>query len=535
MKELVNFEHFRIIKEAEARLEAHLDRVVEQAINEANPAQNQAGALFQNPVKFMKIKNNAKKYQQALVQKALNNVDYEKKKQAAGGEVDRDKLEVLRQANAAKNQALTDKASAISDRMTTLATSPGLQAVKSLAISKAKVAAAETALKAADAEETKRLKIQIKNLNAKAAEAEKAIKDYEKDEPKQENPQEAPQPQEAPKVKDDTKIKIKSEPDTKAIDDAKTAVDNAKAKYDQVKNGDDEGAKIDAEIAFKQAQQKKAKLEDNDELYQGLGNDIGELMTKKQELAKEPKSDETATDEVEIRRAEESLATHRKDVLDPLTDDLKKMKAESDPDEKELKKLEELVQKANLQDLRLQHTLAKAKGDEKEMETIKASIKEITDKLGTSEEAESTESGEEDEETSTEDKTPEFSSGVADNTGDEGNRDPIASLEKDIADFDKNIETEMATVAKLKKDLDQAKRDVSTGRGSDAEVLKIQKSLDDSNEDLAELKRRKADTKKKIDSLQKESVTYISESVADKFRHLMTERKNKSDVSGKKN
>jgi outer membrane protein TolC len=82
----------------------------------------------------------------------------------------------------------------------------------------------------------------------------------------------------------------------------------------------------------------------------------------------------------------------------------------------------------------------------------------------------------------------------------------------------------MATVAKLKKDLDQAKRDVSTGRGSDEEVLKIQKSLDDSNEDLAELKKRKADTKKKIDSLQKESVTYIGESVSSKFRQLMTER-----------
>jgi len=198
-------------------------------------------------------------------------------------------------------------------------------------------------------------------------------------------------PQEPPKVKDDKKE------DGAAIEAAQKEIDAAKANVEKTKDGDDEAAKIDAKIKFKQAQQKKAKLQGNDELYQGLGNDIGELMKDKQELKSKPKT-------------------------------------ETEPE------------------------------------------------------------------------------------------DPVASLEKDIADFDKNIETEMATVAKLKKDLEQAKRDVSTGRGSDTEVLKIQKSLDDSNEDLAELKKRKADTKKKISSLQKESVTYLSESVADKFRYLMSER-----------
>jgi outer membrane protein TolC len=196
-------------------------------------------------------------------------------------------------------------------------------------------------------------------------------------------------PQEPPKVKDDKKE------DGAAIEAAQKEIDAAKANVEKTKDGDVEAAKIDARIIFKQAQQKKAKLQGNDELYQGLGNDIGELMKDKQGL---------------------------------------KSKTETEPE------------------------------------------------------------------------------------------DPVASLEKDIADFDKNIETEMATVAKLKKDLEQAKRDVSTGRGSDTEVLKIQKSLDDSNEDLAELKKRKADTKKKISSLQKESVTYLSESVADKFRYLMSER-----------
>ena len=311
MKELVNFEHFRIIKEAEARLEAHLDRVVEQAINEANPAQTQAGALFQNPVKFMKIKNNAKKYQQALVQKALNNVDYEKKKQAAGGEVDKDKLEVLKQANAAKNQALTDKATAISDRMTTLATSPGLQAVKSLAISKAKVAAAETALKAADAEETKQLKIQIKNLNAQAAKAEQAIKDYEKaEEPKAEEPkaEEQPQQQTEPKVKDE---KPAAETEPKAEPKAEPATKETAAEKKERERKEGISKKIeDAMSAIQKAEGDKAiaqkeKEELSKELKAAKGTD------NENSLAKEVADADRAVKDIET-----SIEDLRKNVKD---------------------------------------------------------------------------------------------------------------------------------------------------------------------------------------------------------------------------
>ena len=397
--QLVNFEHFNIINEANQKLDAYLDSVVGYSVNEAEAQpKTKIGAAIGSPVKFIKIKNNAKKYQQALVQKALNNVDYEKKKQAAGGEVDKNKAEVLKAANTAKNQALTDKATAIADRMKDLATSPGLQKVKTLAISKAKVAAAETALKGADAEETKQLKIKIKELNAKAADAEQAIKDYEKDEPaKAETPQEAPAQQEAPRVKDDAPEKPDNTEKIAALDSKLEGLKkDKKTKEDQL-NSKNHPDVLAVEVAIKSAELEKAKLGDNPESV---------------------KSAETA--------------------------------------------------------------LKAAQEDKK--------------------------------------------AAVAAETEDGGGSDPIASLEKDIADFDKNIETEMTTVAKLKKDLDQAKRDASTGRGSDAEILKIQKSLDDSNEDLAELKKRKADTKKKIDSLQKESVTYLGESVSSKFRQLMTER-----------
>jgi len=74
------------------------------------------------------------------------------------------------------------------------------------------------------------------------------------------------------------------EPTQEELDAADKGVSDAKASYDEVKDGDDEKAKLQAEIKVKQAQQKRAKLKDNDELYQGLGDDIGELMKKIQAL-----------------------------------------------------------------------------------------------------------------------------------------------------------------------------------------------------------------------------------------------------------
>ncbi len=68
------------------------------------------------------------------------------------------------------------------------------------------------------------------------------------------------------------------------LDAADKDVSDAKAAYDEVKDSDDEKAKLQAEIKFKQAQQKRAKLKGDDELYQGLGGDIGELMKKIQAL-----------------------------------------------------------------------------------------------------------------------------------------------------------------------------------------------------------------------------------------------------------
>ena len=298
---LLYFEGYKMLNESSKSFEADLDKTLNENI----------GAALGSPIKFMKIKKNAKKYQQALVQIAINSLDFEKKK--AAGNMDKDKADVLKAANAQKNQALKDQASAISDRMDQLATTDGLKKVASIAKNKSRMAAAETALKTADGEEAKALKLKIKGLNAKVAADQKELKDYEKADDKK---------------ADDT-------PNQQNLDNVKTD------------------------------------------------------------------------------------------------------------------------------------------GKDKDL-----------------------------------DKTPD---------------DPGAKLEADIAAFNNNIEAERTTMNKAVKDLEQAKRDLKTGRGSEEQVQKLQKAIEDSKEDIAELKKREADAKKQLANLSKpkESFQPLEESVSEKFRRLM--------------
>ena len=357
--------------------------------------------IASNPIKWKKIKNNAKKYQQTKVQVALNNVDYEKKKQASKGELDKKTNDTLKAANAAKNQALKDKASAIGQRMKDLATTDPLKKVVTIATTKANLAAAETALKAADGEESKQLKIRIKKLAGKASDAQQALKDYESEGGEK---KEVELPGEKEKAAKAEKEKLEKEKANKAKEAVEGEITKAKAAYDKVKDGEDEKAKLQAEIKFKQAQQKKAKLDANDELFQGLGDDIGEIM--------------------------------------------KKIKA-LDPD------------------------------SNTETET--------------------------DTDTDVDDNTPD---------------DPGAKLEADIKDFNDKVEDERTAMNKAIKDLDQAKRDLKTGRGSDEKVQKLQKAIEDSKEDIAELRKKEADAKKKLAALP-ESFQPLEETVSEKFRRLM--------------
>ena len=330
-----------------------------------------------NPIKWKKIKNNAKKFQKAKVAHALNDVDYAKKKASSNTKKETD---VLKKTNDAKAASLKDIQSNIGTRMDDLATTPGLKQVVKLAKIKSSLAANKIIIKAATGEQAKQLKIKQKDLMGKVTDAQNALKDYETTE----------KPEKGESETDKLAAKNAAE---KEANDAKAAIDTAKAAFDAI-DPEDKAGKIDAEIKFKQAQQKKAKLEDNKELVQGLGDDIGKLMTKKQELGK------------------------------------------SEPVE----------------------------GDD--------SVK----------------------------------------------------LEADIKGYNKSIEDERATMTKTMKELDQANIDKKLGRVSDEAIQKINKRIEDSKEDIAELKKKEADAKKKLGAMQKESVTesYVPlvESISDKFKRL---------------
>jgi hypothetical protein len=350
---------------------------------------------IKNPIKFTKIKNNAKKFQKAKVAQALNDVDYAKRKEKGKGDLSPKQQEVLKQANAAKNAALKDTTSQIGSRMDDLATTPGLKQVVKVAKTKTSLAANGIVLKAATGEEAKQLKIKQKELTKKAASAQQGLSDYESTDKKE-------------PAEKETKTPVAPESDKIAKDKAKVAKDavldeigKAKTAYDAVKDGDDETAKLQAEIKFKQAQQKKAKLEGNDEVFKGLGDDIAEL--KKKISALDPDSNtETETD------------------------------------------------------------------------------------------------------TEVDDNTPD---------------DPAAKLEADIKSFNDNIEAERTTMNKATKDLDAAKRDKKLGRVSDEQVQAIMKKIEDSKEDIAELKNQEAAAKKKLAALP-ESFEYVAESVSEKFARL---------------
>ena len=270
-----------------------------------------------NPIKWKKIKNNAKKYQKARVAQALNDVDYAKRKEKGSDTLSKKQQEVLTQANKAKNSALADTASNIGQRMADLATTDGLKQVVKLAKTKSSLAANKIVLKAADGEEAKRLKIKQTKLTGKATDAQKALKDYESDgndKPADDSAMPTPATTEKPAKTGKDGKGGKTPPPLPAEDKekAKIAKDavldeigKAKSAYDAVKDGDDETAKLQAEINFKLAQQKKAKLEGNDEVFKGLADDITELKKKA------PKDDPSAKLEADIKAFNDRIEDER--------------------------------------------------------------------------------------------------------------------------------------------------------------------------------------------------------------------------------
>lgn len=169
MNFISTFSDFVSLNEAQSAAEQALDEVLTENLM----------AAIGSPLKYRKIKKAAGNLQKAYVQKATNDIDFEKRK-AAGRENPKGK-EVLAAAHKAKNDALDDKISTLNSIIDDEATNEPLKRLASISKNQAKLAAAEIAYKAASGEEAKQLKVRIAKTKDKISSEKEALKDYERD------------------------------------------------------------------------------------------------------------------------------------------------------------------------------------------------------------------------------------------------------------------------------------------------------------------------------------------------------------------
>jgi len=286
-----------------------MDELFEELFELTNVTELNEGILdfIKSPIKFMKIKKNLKSYQKALVQKAINDVDFAKKKQAGDAdEKDKKRMETLKQANEAKNKALDDQLSAIGERMTELSGGDeGLGKVVSIGKTKSKLAAAKIVMKATSGEEAKQLKLEISTLVDRISDDEQSLKDYAKkagpadhasDDQSGDNDNATSQAQLDGIGGDDEDGK-----DDKKIEKLEGKKTKAKEKYDAV----DAGNKIEkakAKIEYVKVQLELAKLKKDDaEVIKGFEDEIKALnVTANRQPAQVPAGTVTYNDNVEL-------------------------------------------------------------------------------------------------------------------------------------------------------------------------------------------------------------------------------------------
>lgn len=274
-----------------------MDEVFEELFDIMDNSELNEGILdfIKSPIKYAKIKKNMKAYQKALVQKAINDVDFAKKKQVGDADAkDKKRMETLDQANQAKNKALDDQLSAIAERMTELSSGDkGLAKLVSIGKTKSRLAAAKIVMKATSGEEAKQLKLEIGNLTDRIAADEQSLKDYAKkkstDGGSDDDQSQASQSQMAslkdddkPKTKEKEKTKEKkpeptptpvpeteTDTDTEKLDAAVTSAQDAKDNLPEDASKQDK-AKADVVLFTAKIAAAKAKGEDTKDLEANL-------------------------------------------------------------------------------------------------------------------------------------------------------------------------------------------------------------------------------------------------------------------------
>jgi chromosome segregation ATPase len=375
MDPLVNLDNYKQFKQISEKFDKEMDDI----LNEID-----FGAMIGSPIKYTKIRNNSKKLQKALVQSALNDVDYEKKKEKGSWDkLDTKQKATLAAANKAKNKALADKSSGVQDRMSDLATTDGLKQVAKIAKSKAKIAAADVAMKAADAEESKALKLKIRNWDRDANDAQSWLKDYEK-----EQGEDKPQDAGSNKVE---QLERRKEKIKRTIEKANNELTKLKDEKADLPSGEKREAveqkikEIEEDIAddeksIKQADEdiKKAKAAEG-------GSDDGKPETKvKKKVPGEEEEEVTPPAEKEEPKGKEA-AQKKVDKIKKKIEDVTNLidkQSEKDPD-KDLSKYTDLLGKreGELEDAKDELKKAGEKKDESNTEAFYLKMNETLDNI----------------------------------------------------------------------------------------------------------------------------------------------------------
>lgn len=224
-------------------------------------------AAVGSPIKFIKVKNNLKKWAKFKLDMAAVDMDAIRKKEASGEDPKGIDKEKLNSAVKSKKEAIKGKMNDINDRLNDLAVNASLKAVVSLGKHKASLEANTKLLKIAQGEENDALKLDIEGRIEADKEAittaEDQLKTYAK--------------------------KAKEEPEAKKSEETDAGTPAANTSSEEDGNTEDDNSKVD-----------------------GLKSTIKELETKSSDYHEQLISDENADDQAKLK--ELSIAKAKNDI-----------------------------------------------------------------------------------------------------------------------------------------------------------------------------------------------------------------------------
>ena len=285
------------------------------------------GAALGSPIKYTKIKNNMKKYQKSLVQKALNDLDYQKKKEKAG-DLTADQKEKLKLARDAKNKAVSDIVDLTSQRIDDLATTDKLKKVASLGKTKSKLAANKVILKSADGDMKAALKKKEADLQTKVAKLTTDVKSDVKD--AKGSSKETPAAKSdnqggTPTDSKETTAEIKKKQDA-AKQKMKDQTDAAKAKMDKSKKDGEGGLPRMDQVSPAEKDPEEINYEVDIKMFNdNIEAERTELNKKEKELAQAKRDQKLGrVSDEEVQKIEKRIEDHKEDIAE-----LKKKEADA--------------------------------------------------------------------------------------------------------------------------------------------------------------------------------------------------------------